>query len=161
MKETTRKMEVGGADYRERLTITFIPSRDKRYKEVYCIGCRKKVLETHDDVAIISDVSNIAFSDGVGSPFGISCQGYCRIWYEVKTIPGLFDFEAVRIFFMDTRKKYRTVHCFACKEPFATVTSGEVFGMKDPYHALKSDDGFVPTYCPTCLNEFEITTNVS
>lgn len=160
MRETTRKMTVGGADYRERLTITFIPSKDKRYKEVYCIGCTKKILETSDDVVIISDVSNIALAEGMSSPFSISCQGYCRIWYEVKTIPGLFDFEAVRFFFMDTRKKYRQVHCFACKEPFATVTSGEVFGMKDPYHALKSDDGFVPTYCPSCLGEYEITTNI-
>ena len=162
MRETTRVMQVGGQDYRERLTLTFVPSLDRRYKEIYCLNCSKKILETPDDLAYVSDTSDLSvLQPGVPGSFGMPCKGmYCKIWYEVRTIPGVFTVETTRIFFVDTRKKYRQVHCPGCKQLFASVEAGAVYSIGDIPVALKTDNGFVPTYCPACLSEYDIATNV-
>lgn len=158
---TTRHMEAGGQDFRQRLTLTFVPGLERRYKEIYCINCMHKIIETYDELAYISDVSDVSLPvSGQPSAFGVHCQGKCRIWYEIKTVPGIFEVEITKMFLIDTQKKHREVHCHACKELFCTITTGVVYGLKDPYTALKQDtNGFVPTYCPSCLGEFEITTS--
>lgn len=161
---TTRHMEAGGPDYRQRLTLTFVPGRYRRYKEIYCITCQRKIIETYDELAYVSDVDDIAtlIPDRPGA-FGVKCQGGCKTWYEIKTLPGVFDVELTRMFFLDPAKKRRELHCSLCKEYYGTVTLQQVFGTVDPYTALKIDvNGFVPTFCPGrgCEHEYEITTNV-
>lgn len=159
----TRHMEAGGRDYRQRLTLTFVPVKERRYKEIYCLSCARKLIETYDDVAYVSDIDDMTTSIMAGKPstIGFRCPGGCKTWYEFKSLPGVFEIEMTRIFFLGTEQKYREVHCLLCKELFCTVTTGSVFGLKDPHTALKQDSGFVPTFCPNCVQEYEIATNLA
>lgn len=163
---TTRHMRAGGQDYRQRLTLTFVPVKERRYKEIYCLSCSRKLIETYDDVAYVSDIDDAFTSIIPGRPsaIGFRCPGTCHTWYEFKSLPGLFDVEATRMFFLDDEKKYRKVYCVLCKELFCTITTGLIYGLKDPYTALRRDgSGFVPTFCQTkgCIHEYEITTNLA
>lgn len=164
--ETTRHMRPGDPDFRFRLTLTFVPSRERMFKEISCFVCSKKVVETYDDLAYVSDVGDVSnLSSGHASPFGMPCRGTrttCQTWYEIKSVQGVFDTSVTRIFFVDTRKKYREVHCHLCKELVCTITSGRVYGLANPYNPLMADtNGFVPTYCGKCEHEYEITTNLA
>jgi len=160
---TTRHMTAGGADYRQRLTLTFVPGRERRYKEIYCLCCSRKLFETYDDLAYLSDVadvSNLIPSQPGG--FGFKCPGGCRTWYEVKGLPGIFNVELTKLFFLDTEKKRREVHCLLCKEPFVIVLTGMVYSYRNASQRLVSDEnGFVPTFCPGrgCSQEYEIATH--
>lgn len=159
---TTRHMTPGGNDFRQRFTLTFVPGTERRYKEIYCLTCSKKILETYDELAYVSDVDDVSLPvSGKPSLIGLHCQGSCRNWYEVKLIPGVFEVDVTKLFFLDTQKKYREVHCHLCKELFCTITTGFVYGLRDPTARLLSEDGFVPTFCPGrgCSHEFEITTS--
>lgn len=164
MKAITRHMSAGGRDYRQRLTLTFVPGRERRYKEIYCISCSRKVLETYDDLAYVSDVDTIeSLVPDRPSAFGLRCQGGCRTWYEIKTLPGVYNVEATRMFFFDPDKKRRELHCSLCKEFYGVVNLQMVFGTLNAYTALKADvNGFVPTFCPArgCEHEYEITTSI-
>lgn len=155
-------MRNGDKDYRFRLTLTLVPGRERRYKEIYCLVCSHKILETYDELAYVSDVDDLSnLIPQRPSMVAVACKGTCHVHYEIKTLPGLFDIEVTRLFFLDTVKKHREVHCALCKELFCTVTLGEVFGLKNPYKHLTSDEnGFVPTLCPKCEREYEITTNL-
>lgn len=158
MHATTRKMQAGGQDYRQRLTMTFVASLRPECHEVYCVGCGRKLLETSDQLAYISDVSDAASAHGRPTGYSISCTGYCRLWYELRAIPGSFVVETTKIFFITGQKRHREVHCYSCKEVFCTVTTGVVHGVNNPQTALRADtNGFVPTFCVgDCGIEYEI-----
>lgn len=163
-KPTTRHMSAGGTDYRQRIVLTFVPGRERRYKEIYCLTCMGKIIETYDELAYVSDVAEVSgLLPDRPSAIGLRCKGTCHNWYEIKSLPGIFDVEVTRMFFLDPAKKRRELHCSYCKELFGVVSLGLVYGTVNPYSSLMSDgEGFVPTFCPakSCEHEYEITTSV-
>lgn len=164
MKPTTRHMSPGGMDYRQRLVLTFVPGRERRYKEIYCLTCMGKIIETYDELAYVSDIADASgLIPDRPSAVGMRCRGNCKNWYEIKTLPGIFSVEVTRMFFLDPAKKRRELHCSYCKELFGVVQFGLVYGSSQQVTALRSDEeGFVPTFCPGrgCEHEYEITTSM-
>lgn len=160
---TTRHMSPGGLDHKQRIVLTFVPGRERRYKEIYCLTCMGKIIETYDELAYVSDIADSSsLTPDRPAAFGMRCRGNCKNWYEIKALPGVFKVEVTKMFFNDPMRKRRELHCIYCKELFSVVYMGLVYDVEQR-SSLKSDgEGFVPTFCPArgCEHEYEITTNV-
>lgn len=84
---SVQKMEIGGDDYRYRISVFLVASHRPKYWSFHCNYCGNKVCELSGEIVYLSDMDDMNNHAGKSSPVVVRCTGrnkgeYCRMWYE-------------------------------------------------------------------------------